>query len=237
MRHLSQISLTRDGQLAVLQGMIHVGPDALYAEFQRDVNRAAKAGFLVFFEGTRRVDNDPPRSYNEKEIQDCFVALVDMYPLLAHALGVTWQKKDIIYPADAINADITFGEMTRELDRRGFRCTTLLHLLNHTTEDMREELKRRFAEMSFRDFIEESEKWSIDAVLGKLFAWWHLRRAMPVILDYRNEAAVTCIEREARGRDVFVHYGEAHIKGMTKLFMERGWRVHRRSVIDLLSYC
>ncbi len=72
---LSRVVLKRSGQEAILQGMIHIGPDKLYRALQSDVDWAIKNNYQIFFEG---VKNDPEKKAstdNERKIKEFFLLL------------------------------------------------------------------------------------------------------------------------------------------------------------------
>ena len=63
--------------------------------------------------------------------------------------------------------------------------------------------------------------------------------AMDLILNWRNEVAVECIDMHMQVSDnsyAYVHYGEAHISGMVKLLEDYGWRVTNHQQKDLRPY-
>ena len=60
---------------------------------------------------------------------------------------------------------------------------------------------------------------------------------MPVILGYRNEVAVAKIRAHSNGRNIFVHYGEKHIKGLVSLLRQDGWVVKETTYTDLAEFC
>jgi hypothetical protein len=61
------------------------------------------------------------------------------------------------------------------------------------------------------------------------FLQWLLfmRKVSPVILDYRNKVALDAIgSLLEKGNDkLFVHYGEAHMKGIVGGLRKKGWKI------------
>ena len=215
--------------------MIHIGPHKLYATLQRDINWAAKHNYQIFFEGVKKNPSREVLTRNEGKIKEFFLFLFDLYPFFGAAFGVSFQRDKIAYPKDAINADITFADLTRRLDENGFKCSLLLLPLEFLG---REELKRKIHEGfkkkgGWNAFINNSEKWT----LGRFLARFLFRKATPVLLDYRNEVAVAKIQECSDGRNIFIHYGEKHVKGLVDLLRRDGWIVKEMSDTDLAEYC
>ena len=232
---LSKVTLEKQDRLAVLQGMIHIGPDVLYRHLQDDVDWAISNNYQVFFEGVKK---DPPKrasTVNEGKIKKFFSLLLDLYPVFAAALGVSLQKEKIAYPKDAVNADITFAEFTKQLDGSGFRCNFLLWLFTVVgKEELEKKVREEFAKSGgLNVLMNRSERWSF----GNLIAWFWFRKAMPVILDYRNEVAVEKVRAHSNGRNIFIHYGEKHIKGLVDLLQQDGWVVKETTHTDLARFC
>lgn len=232
---LSRVVLTRGNQEAVLQGMIHIAPDKLYEVLQSDVDWAAKNDYQVFFEGVKK---DPPErasTTNESKIKKFFLFLFELCPVFAAALGISLQKDKIAYPKDAINADITFAEFTKQLDRNGFRCNLLLWLFTlFSKEELKKKVEKEFTKRGgLNALMDSSDKWSF----GKLVGWLLLRKAMPIILDYRNKVAVAHVQACSNGRNIFIHYGEKHIKGLMSLLRQDGWVVKKTTYKDLAEFC
>ncbi len=232
---LSRVVLVRGNQEAVLQGMIHIAPDKLYEVLQYDVDWATKNDYQIFFEGVKKDPSKKALTTNESKIKKFFLFLLDLCPIIAEALGISLQKEKIVYPKNAINADITFAEFTRELDKNGFRCSFLLWLF---TIVPKKELKKKFKDEfvnsgGLNALMKSSERWSF----GKLVALFLFRKAMPVILGYRNEVAVAKIRAHSNGRNIFIHYGEKHVKGLVSLLRKDGWVVKEITYTDLVEFC
>ena len=229
---LSRVVLTRQNQQAVLQGMIHIGPDKLYKTLQQDLDWAAGNKYQVFFEG---VGKDLPKkssTSNEDRIRKFFLLIFDLYPVLAGALGVSLQKEKIAYPKNAINADVTLAELTKRLDKNGFRCNFIIWLL--TRSSIEQSIRERFAKKGgLNAMLDNSGKWSVSGLIG----WFLFRKANPIILDYRNEVAMSAIRTHSNGRNIFIHYGEKHVKGLLKLLQKEEWVVQKTSYTDLREFC
>lgn len=232
---LSRVVLKRGDQEAVLQGMIHIAPDKLYGAIQGDVDLAVKNGYKIFFEGVKKEPLEKALSNNEDKIREFFLLLFDLLPFFAAALGVSLQKDKIRYPKDAINADITFAELTKQLDRNGFRCGLFLWLFtSFPEEELKKVMEKEFAKMGgLNAIMDSSDRWSFI----NLITWFFFRKAMPIILDYRNEVALAKVRAHLNGRSIFLHYGEKHINGLMGLFKRDGWAVKEVSYIDLAKFC
>ncbi|MBI2446621.1 MAG: hypothetical protein HYV51_02245 [Parcubacteria group bacterium] len=215
--------------------MIHIGPDKLYEVLQSGIDWAVKNNYQIFFEGVKK---DPPKraaTANESKIKKFFLFLFDLCPVFAAAIGISFQKEKITYPKDAINADITFAEFTRKLDKNGFRCSFLLWLF---TIVPKKELEKKFKDEfvnrgGFNALMNSFDKWS----LKKFVAWFLFKKAIPIILDYRNEVAVAKVKANSNGRNIFIHYGEKHVKGIVKLLRQDGWVVKETTYTDLAEFC
>jgi hypothetical protein len=232
---LSRVRLEKQDKSAVLQGMIHIGPDKLYWHLQGDVDWAVNNNYQVFFEGVKK---DPPRkasTTNESKIKKFFSLLLDLYPVFAAALGISLQKEKIAYPKDAINADITFAELTKKLDDNGFSCNLLLWLLTVLPKkELKKAVKEEFARIgNLNTLVNDADRWSF----SKFMAWFLFRKANPIILDYRNEVAVATVRAHSNGRNIFIHYGEKHIKGLVNLLKQDGWAVKETTYVDLAQFC
>lgn len=232
--HLSRVVLKRESQEMVLQGMIHVGPDKLYEKLQRDVDWATKDNYQIFFEGVEKSPSKRTLTNSESKIKKFFMLLFDLYPFFAEGLGVSIQKEGVTYPKDAINADITFTEFIKQLDKNGFRCNFMLWLLTRLPKrKLKKSIKENLAKYdSLNDLMDKSEKWS----LSKLIVWFLFRKATPIILDYRNKLAVAKIKANSNGRNVFMHYGEKHIKGLVGLLRKEGWVIVKTTHTDLAEF-
>lgn len=232
---LSRVVLTRGSQKAVLQGMIHIAPDKLYEVLQRDVDWAISHNYQVFFEGVKKGPPKRASTTNESAIKKFFLFLFDLYPVLAAALGISLQKEKIAYPKDAINADITFAEFTQRLDRNGFKCSFLLWLFELIgKKELKKSVNEEFAKSGgLNALMNSSDKWSFNKLIG----WFLFRKAMPIILDYRNKVAVAKVRAHSNGRNIFIHYGEKHVKGLVRLLRQNGWVVKETTYTDLAEFC
>ncbi len=234
---LSRVFLTRGSQKAILQGMIHIAPDKLYEVLQSDVDWATGRGYQIFFEGVKRDPSKKASTSNERKIEKFFLLLLEQYPVLAATFGVSLQKEKIAYPKDAINADIDFFELTRQLDENGFRCNFLLWLFTALNEKEpkrkgKDKSNDKEKEKNLNELLNSSEK-----SFSKFIAWLLFRKAMPVIVDYRNEVVAKKIRACQNGRSIFVHYGEKHIQGLVNLLEQDGWNTKETAHIDLAEYC
>ncbi len=237
---LSRVVLTREGhqeghQKVILQGMIHIAPDKLYEVLQRDVDWAKNHNYQVFFEGVKKDPLKEASTSNECNIKKFFLLLLDLYPVFATGLGISLQKEKIVYPKDAVNADITFAVFTRKLDENGFRCNLLLWLFTMIGEkELKQTVKEELVKSGgLNALMNSSERWSF----SKFLSWFMFRKATPVILDYRNEVAVEKVRAYSNGRNIFIHYGEKHIKGLVDLLEQEGWVVRETTHTDLAAYC
>ena len=232
---LSRVVLKRGDKEAVLQGMIHIGPDNLYKLLQNDIDWATKNDYQIFFEGVKKDPSKRAATTNESKIKKFFLFLFDLCPVFAAALGISLQKDKIVYPQSAINADITFAEFTRKLDKNGFRCSFLLWLFTIVPKkELEKKLKDEFVNRGgLSALIDGSEKW----YFKRLIAWFLFRKAMPVILDYRNKVAIAKVRTHCSGCNVFIHYGEKHIKGLVSLLRQDGWVVKETIYTDLAEFC
>lgn len=230
---LSRIVLTRGTQKAILQGMVHVGPQKLYDKLQKDVDQAALSGHQVFFEGVRKsLPGKISFSLNGREIKTFLLSLFKLYPMLASTFGVSVQK--IKYPKQAINADTDLDDVVKRLDKNKFRCSFLLFIVQMASEVESEEKKQEMKKDP-NAWIQEMKR-SEKSLIGKLFAWLFFRKAMPIILDYRNEVAVRKIRAYDKftksTRNIFIHYGDRHVKGLVHLLKKEGWVVTETTFID-----
>jgi hypothetical protein len=215
--------------------MIHIAPDGLYKVLQQDVDWAVGNNYQVFFEGVKK---DPPKkasTSNESKIKKFFLFLLDLYPVFAAALGISLQQKKIVYPKDAVNADITFAELARELDKNGFRCNFLLWFFSIVPKKkLKKAVGDAFAKHGDLNATMDSLQ---KRLFSKFVAWFLLRKAFPIILGYRNEVAVAKVRAHSNGCNVFIHYGERHINGLVRLLKKDGWAVKETSHIDLAEFC
>lgn len=214
--------------------MIHVAPPQLYEVLQKDLDWAIKHNYQIFFE---RVKKDPVTrmlTRNQEKIKKFLSLLLGLYPVLAARFGIATQKEKIAYPEDAINADITLDELVEKLDENGFRCDFLLWFFANLDEAVKAEVKKKLSTpRSFNAAMDNSEKRS----LNKLVGWFFFRKAIPIILDYRNGVAVAKIRENSDGRNIFIHYGEKHIKGLVGLLEKDGWVVKETTYTDLADFC
>ena len=231
---LSKVVLAKDDRTAVLQGMIHVGPGKLYELLQSDIDWAVKNNYQIFYEGVKRTPLQRAATRNEVRIRLFLRSLLDLYPIWADVFGVSVQKEKISYPEDAINADLTFCELTRALDENGFSCDLQMKLLTMSPRDeVKAQLDKMFAQKSLNDIMDELD----GSILQKAVEWLFMRKAMPIILDYRNEVALCAIQEQSDERNVFIHYGEKHIEGLLRLFQMDGWTVKETTHVDLGDFC
>ena len=233
--NLSRVTLTRGTHQCVLQGMIHIGPQPLYATIQRDMEALIKDGYQVFFEGVRKLPIEPPRSWNEVKIRKFFGTILELYPMAAATLGVVTQKQHLKYPEDAVNADITFSDLTRRLDENGFTCNLMLGMMEfYGIEELRQKAAKDIhRRRDFKDLIRERSK---EGWRGKIAKWFFFGKAMPILCDYRNEVAVDVVRRRSDGRHIYMQYGEKHIPGLITLFTSEGWTVAQTDHLDLLAF-
>jgi hypothetical protein len=215
--------------------MMHIGPDKLYEMLQSDIDWATKNDYQIFFEGVKK---DPPReasTVNDGQIREFFMFLFDLFPVFATVLGISLQKEGIVYPKDSINADITFAEFTKQLDNNGFRCNFLrLPFTMFSKEELKKVMEKDLTKRGGLNALMDSlEKPSF----SKLIAWFLLRKATPIILDYRNEVAVAKVRAHSNGHNVFIHYGEKHIRGIVSLLQKDGWVVKETTYTDLAKFC
>lgn len=232
---LSRVILMRGNQETILQGMVHIAPNKLYEVLQSDVDLAIKNNYKIFFEGVRKSPTKRASTSNESKIKKFFLLLFDLCPVFAETLGISLQKEKIAYPKNAINADITFAELTKQLDKNGFRCDFLLWLFTiFPKRELKEKLEEEFTKGgSFNALMNKSKKWSF----GKFVFWFLFRKAMPIILGYRNEVAIAKIRAHHNGHNIFIHYGEKHVKGLVDLLQQDGWVVKETTYTDLAEFC
>ncbi|MCX6714237.1 MAG: hypothetical protein NTX72_00280 [Candidatus Uhrbacteria bacterium] len=234
---LSRVVLTRGTQQAILQGMIHVGPQKLYDTVQKDMDQAAQSGYQVVFEGVRKsLPGKIVFSSNAKKIKLFLETLFKLYPVLASTFGVSTQK--IKYPKRAINADTDLDDVVKRLDRNKFRCNFLLFIIQifFKMESERTEEEKKKDAKDWKTEMNRSDK----SLTSKFFAWLFFRKAMPIILDYRNEVAV----RKMRSydqftkstRNYFILYGDRHVKGLVRLLQKEGWVVAKTTYTDLAEF-
>ncbi len=79
--------------------------------------------------------------------------------------------------------------------------------------------------------MDSSKKWSF----SKLVFWFIFRKAMPVILDHRNQIVAEKIKIYSN-KDIFIHYGEKHVKGILKLLKRDGWVVNTTTYTEIAEY-
>lgn len=236
---LSQTILMRGNQRAILQGMIHVAPEQFYKKIQEDLNLAAKNGDLIFFEGvTKGSLKEPFRTPNERKIKSFLLSLFSLYPVFAKSFGWAQQKEKITYPKKAINADLNIDTVVSRLHRNGFTCN-ILHFLM-CVASLEELASVTSLQSVAKNVVIKKKDFLKTSMVGDLFKWFFFRKAFPVILDDRNLVAVDKIHRYAETpkhkRNIFVHYGEAHMKGLVKLFQQRGWKVIETTFVDLSEF-
>ena len=229
---LSKTFLTRGNQKAVLQGMIHIGPDKLYEMLQYDINLATENGYQIFFEGVKKYPTERKLNQNEKNIQKFFMFLFDLYPVFAESLGISTQKEKIKYPEGAVNADITFDTLTQKLDENGFKCKSILKIFSNINQEEMKEIKEYLTEKdNLKKLMDSSKKWSF----SKLIFWFIFRKAMPIILDHRNQVVAEKIKIYSN-KDIFIHYGEKHVRGILKLLKRDGWVVNTTTYTEIEEY-
>ncbi len=230
---LSRVTLEKQGKLAILQGMIHIGPDSLYESLQKDIDWAVGNNYQVFFEGTKKNPSEKTSTDNESRIEKLFLLLFDLYPIFGGVLGISLQQDKIAYPKDAINADITFGELIRRLDENGFSCNLLFSLFTLLSkEDLEKVMKEDFAKRDLDTLMNDSGR----GFLGKFLGWFFFRKAYPILLDYRNEVAIDKVKKHSNGQNAFIHYGEKHINGLTDLLKNDGWVVKETTYLNLAEF-
>jgi hypothetical protein len=226
---LSRVVLTKGNQEAILQGMRHAGPRPAYEKLQRDLDRAAADGYVIFYEGMDAEVDEPPRTPNEAKIRKFFDLVFSLDMSSPGDLGYTSQLYDINYPEDAINADMTNGEFMRRLDERGFTCDLLLSAV--------ETVNKQNVQRKVRAYLEEADRESVNlndsrSLIGKAVTWLMFRKVDAVALDERNALVVAMIRERANGRNVYVHYGNQHLKGMVALMKRDGWKVKTFTEVD-----
>jgi len=216
--------------------MIHIAPAKLYEKFQREIDWATANDYHVFFEGVRGAHDPPERIFtrNERKIRQFFLLVLDLYPIFAEALGISLQKEKIVYPRDASNADVTFVEFVKQLDKNGFRCNFLFWLFSLIPkEKLKKALEEDAPAGGLNALMDRAEKRSFGASVADFL----MRKATPIIRDYRNEVAVAHIRARAQGRNIFIHYGEKHIEGLVHLLVGEGFVVKETTHIDLAECC
>ena len=95
---LSRVIFKRGRQRAILQGMIHIGPNALYELLQYDIDWAQSNGYQVFFEGIKKEPFSSLRTANELKIRNFFNLLFEYYPVFSESFGLSLQQKNILLP-------------------------------------------------------------------------------------------------------------------------------------------
>ena len=231
---LSRVVLAKEGKEAILQGMIHVESKKLYEYLQKDIEWAEDNQYVFFYETVQGSYPEVFANKNQEQIKAFFVFISEFLPILANSFGMVLQKNAVVYPEDAINADITMSELIKELDTNGFTCRFIVKLLSLIPKDtLKEALDKEFGEdISLNEFIDKSQKKS----WASWFADFLLRKADPVILDYRNKVAVKSIIEYGNNQNIFVHYGDGHIKGLTSLLEKEGWVVKEISYLELSKF-
>jgi hypothetical protein len=216
MQYLTTVKLKRGHQQAIVQGMIHIGPQQLYARLQREVDAAVSQDNLIFYEGVRQEPQEDPRSSNEEDIREFFRILLGLYPAMATAFAVSFQWDKITYPESAINADITFSELTQQLDRSEINGDILLQCFEAITND---ELAKKLEQDGGLKLISDQ-----------------LHQINSITVDFRNQVAVSKVREFADGRDMLIHFGERHVSGIVELLQREAWVVEETITINIVDY-
>lgn len=240
MRKLSTVRFTRGNASCVLQGMIHIGPTALYETLQAELDLAAQEGSTIFFEGIADYPElQQGHGPEEEKIRDSFKTIFSLFPLWASVFGFEQQKGKIRYPNNAVRADVKFSSIVKKLYQkrfyRSFLCRALTSAMIKTMINsgrMRRDLE--IASAKDPDLFWREPGWK-----ARLFKRLYMRKLIAVILHWRDQIAVGIIEQHLQTHDTqkaFIHYGEGHVRGMTKLLKKNGWRVSERTTRDIRQF-
>jgi len=224
---VSRMVLKRNGQQAILRGMIHVCSDAFYQEVQEELNWAQSNGYHIFLEHIMAGASEITVTKNEQRIRRLLLFFMNEVQQLAagRSPDLSLQKNSLVYPEDAIWADANLTDLVRRLHRNGYKCNTLLLWVFETSLKRmlwRQTKKPSRKEKTRGSVINVVERWLFDKTRSWLFLR-HFTIIATILTTYRNEVAVAKIKRYTGERNILVHYGENHTEGIAALLQQDGW--------------
>ena len=221
---VSKVVLQKENQVLVLQGMTHMAPGDFYAAVQREMDVYVSQGYKIFCEGIHgSYDIGKNPSKNEKRVAEFLKARFEVAPVLADALKINLQEKNIKLPKETINADISFKEYVDLVAKKVFKHGILLSCL--TNEDI------RYCMGSGVSVFYGKKPSLIKRFLARLA----FVKMMPITLDWRDKVAVDKVESFNFQKSV-VYYGDLHIPGIVALLEKRGWKVISRTKSEVFNF-
>jgi hypothetical protein len=226
--HLTEVTLAKDDCILILQGMIHVAPAEIYEMLQVHMDVRVGEGYTVFYEGVKLNGTEfKPENERQKKIDEFFSLLFQLFPIFAKSIGFKLQKSEIKYPANSINADIPYEEIVKNLDQIGFG-TWLASKIFKLAIEHQKDIEPGINE-AINDFLKKDNDSRPDGLIFKLLFSRNYDKMENVILHQRDAKAVEIIENHFSCNGTkkgFVHYGQAHIRGMVGLLERSGWKKH-----------
>lgn len=245
----TRCTLKKNGNKVVLQGMIHGLPDPLLLWIRSDLRNHIKCGYRVFCEGIETYEDDKEAgNFSEQELKvlECNELIDDIIEKVFKTLGLTYQlsygfdeEEGIKYPKNSINIDISNIEyirlLAREMANQDVNCQDLMDMIEKITREL---IIKKVAEYVDRMLKGEAIHKEVDDRLKtaeylKIMGFFKVSEA--ITIGYRNEVASGNIDKHSnkkRYKKIYVHYGEAHIEGMTNLLVGKGWKLVKTVKID-----
>lgn len=225
----SRVVLTRGKQEIILRGMIHIGPLKFYEEINREIYEAVRNGHLILYEG---IGTWPtiPLTKNGKQIIKLLWRYFRICSAFAEVVDLKTQGQLIQYPLNAVRADVSLDELADLLDKNGFRCDLLFYLSKQIAfrKKIKNKLRKKFIKQGLIHPVIDGLATGRRAADGSNL--W--RKAIPIVLNYRNKYAVATIE-QYDGYNIYLNYGQSHIRGLVKLLKQNGWTVKERQYLDM----
>lgn len=227
---LSRIVLARGNQKVVLRGMVHVGPSAMYSFISAEMDDEVQKGAKVLFEGVNRKPIGRELWLREEKIVRIVLRwMMGIYPLLADALGFALQKGSVVYGKDATNVDCSMNELAQCIARNAYKPFAKMWQMRESREQMQVILGNPVVHRLIRRFY-----FMADSPFLRVLRTMRFGNSMKFIIEMRNQLVVDAVS-EIQG-DTYVHYGQAHIKGIVSGLKKNGYQVIERSFLNVKEF-
>jgi len=232
----SFVVLSQGEQMLILRGFVHYFSPEIGVKLSQELKDYQSQGFQHFTESIKRVPVDRNMSRNGRKVRLYIRLRNSILRIMSQkeSLPTIHQLSLIQKSRHKIFADIDINMYARAVDAAGIEIPD---------ESLRKLLRLRSSTTQIALAAEIVEKMRNNGI-----TWWEEKKRSDNITPsslVREMEAIICPLREAHAANIvnewmssnqknaILDYGEAHIPGLTALFLEKGWHLVSREIREL----
>jgi hypothetical protein len=231
MHVLPKLTFRKADRVLILQGMRHTAHQHVYDQIQKDIDSAIQEEFVIFLEGIKVKNDKKSRQLGERKIRVFLKLLSSFYPDFAAGSGHILQD-NLKYPDSVHNADIGMSSLVHQLWKNGCDKSLVVRLFIKTlvNPEFRKKCRAKLRDSKRKEIpiLTSGSRVGLGSLVGLLL----FRSLGSAILDSRNKAAVHAVISSPY-KKILLHYGRAHVPGITQLLLRQGWTIIDKSHINL----